>query len=138
MSDAILLDVLTPERLVFSAQVSEVQFPSAHRGYYGILPEHTSVMTPVGDGLLLFQQGAQKHHLVVFGGFAEVGAHHVTVLAREAQTVDMLDAAQVQADHKAAQARLKEAKDPEEYQTAQAELHAAAIRLQALGAPVAH
>jgi len=133
MADTIQLDVLTPERKVLSVRVSEVQFRSAHRGYYGILPEHTAVMTPVGDGLLYYVQGGQKLHLLVLGGFSEVGPGHVTLLARVAETVDNIDAPAAQAAHKDAQARLKTAQDPEAYQAAQAALEAATLRLQALG-----
>ena len=61
--DHILLEVVTPERRVFSAQVSELQFPTATRGYYGILPGHTPVITPVGDGLLYYTQDGEKHWL---------------------------------------------------------------------------
>lgn len=133
MADAILLEVLTPERKVFSARVSEVQFPTEYRGYYGILPEHTAVMTPLGDGLLHFLQDGQKRHLTVFGGFAEVGAEHVTILAREAETVDMLEAPAVEAAYQAAQKALKEARDPEALEAAQHQLKLASVRKQALG-----
>jgi len=33
MTDSILLEVLTPERRIFSAQVAELQFPTADKGY---------------------------------------------------------------------------------------------------------
>ena len=72
MTDSILLEVLTPERRVFSAQVSDLQFPTARLGYYGILPGHTPLVTPLGDGLVYYTQNDQKHWLTVFGGFAEV------------------------------------------------------------------
>ena len=52
MSQTIKLEVVTPERPVFSSDVAEVQFPTASRGYYGILPGHTPLMSEVGDGLL--------------------------------------------------------------------------------------
>ena len=109
MSDPILLEVVTPERKVFSAQVSELQFPTATRGYYGILPGHTPLVTPVGNGLLYFVQNGEKHWLTVFGGFAEVGPDAVTVLARQSETVDMIDLTQVQAEFQRAQGLVKSA-----------------------------
>jgi F-type H+-transporting ATPase subunit epsilon len=87
MSDPLLLEVLTPEGRVFSSRVSEVQFPSAFRGTYGILPDHTAVMTPLGDGTLTCLREGQKVQINLGGGFAEVGPDHVTVLAREASVV---------------------------------------------------
>lgn len=133
MDGHLLLEVLTPERKVFSAEVSELSFPTAHRGAYGILPGHTPVLAPVGDGLVHFVQGGQKQVLTVFGGFAEVGPDRVTLLARESETPDQLDANEVQQALQAAQKAVKEAEDPERLQGAQLALQAAQIRLQALG-----
>jgi len=135
MDGHLLLEVVTPERKVFSAEVSELSFPTAHRGYYGILPGHTPVMTPVGDGLITYVQNGQKRVLTVFGGFAEVGPDRVTVLARESETPEMLDAAALEGARQEALKNLKEAKVPLELATAQAHLDAALIRAQALGAP---
>ncbi len=132
MDGHLLLEVVTPERKVFSAEVSELSFPTAERGYYGILPGHTPVMTPVGDGLLTYIQNGQKRMLTIFGGFAEVGPDHVTILARESETPEMLDAAALESARQNAQQRLKEAKEPQELAAAQADLDACAIRIQAL------
>lgn len=133
MNGHLTLDIVTPERKVLSAEVTELQFPTEHRGSYGILPGHTPVMVPVGDGLATFVQDGQKRVATVFGGFAEVGPDLVTLLARESETPDMLEATEVEAAAKEAQARLKEARTPEELQQAQRDLAKAQIRLQALG-----
>ncbi|MDP2874568.1 MAG: ATP synthase F1 subunit epsilon [Holophaga sp.] len=132
MDGHLLLEVVTPQRKVFSAEVSELSFPTAHRGYYGILPGHTPVMTPVGDGLITYIQNGQKLLMTVFGGFAEVGPDRVTILARESETPEMLDAAALEIAQQDAQKRLKEAQDPLEIATAQANLDATIIRFQAL------
>lgn len=138
MSEPILLEVVTPQRRVFSAQVSEVEFPSADRGYYGILPGHTPVMTPVGQGLLYYTQDGRRHWLTVFGGFAEVGPDHVTILARESETVDMIDLDQVEAERLHALKLLKEAESEKDLALAQASLDAALIRMEAAGKPAGH
>ncbi len=138
MSEPILLEVVTPQRRVLAAQVSEVAFPSAHRGYYGILPGHTPVMTPVGDGLLYFTQEGKKHWLTVFGGFAEVGPDHVTILARESETVDMIDLDRVEAERQHALKLLKEAESEHDLALAQAQLDASLIRMEAAGRPAGH
>ena len=138
MSDRILLEVVTPERPVFSAEVAEVQFPTAFRGYYGILPGHTPLMTAVGDGLLYFVKDGQRHWLTVFGGFAEVGPERVTILARESETVEMIDLERVEADRQRALKLLKEAQTEGDLTKAQAALDASLIRLQAAGHPAGH
>jgi F-type H+-transporting ATPase subunit epsilon len=138
MSQTIKLEVLTPERPVFSAEVSEVQFPTAARGYYGILPGHTPLMTEVGDGLLYYVLDGQKHWLTVFGGFAEVGPDRVTILARESETMDMIDLERAEASRQRALKLLKEAQTENDMENAQAKLNASLIRLQAAGHPSGH
>ncbi|MCE1229501.1 MAG: ATP synthase F1 subunit epsilon [Firmicutes bacterium] len=132
MDGHLLLEVVTPERKVFSAEVSELSFPTATRGYYGILPGHTPIMTPVGDGLITYVQQGQKHVLTVFGGFAEVGPDRVTILARESELPESLDATALEVTRQEALKRVKEAKDPHDLAQAQADLTAAELRLQAL------
>jgi F-type H+-transporting ATPase subunit epsilon len=138
MAQSIKLEVVTPERPVFSAEVAEVQFPTASRGYYGILPGHTPLMTEVGDGLLYYVQDGQKHWLTVFGGFAEVGPDRVTILARESETMDMIDLERAEASRQRALKLLKEAQTEHDLATAQAKLDASLIRLQAAGHPAGH
>jgi len=138
MSQSIKLEVVTPERPVFSADVAEVQFPTASRGYYGILPGHTPVMTEVGDGLLYYIQDGQKHWITVFGGFAEIGPDHVTILARESETMDTLDLERAEASRQRALKLLKDAQTEHDMAAAQAKLNASLIRLQAAGHPAGH
>ncbi len=138
MTDSILLEVLTPERRVFSAHVSEVQFPTADLGYYGVLPGHTPLVTALGSGLVYYTENDQKHWLTVFGGFAEVGPEHVTILARISETVDMIDADRAEAARVRALKMIKDADTEDELDVAQAKLSASLVRLQAAGRPIAH
>lgn len=138
MSEPILLEVVTPQRRVFRAEVSSVEFPTADRGYYGILPGHTPVMTPVGQGLLYYTQEGRRHWLTVFGGFAEVGPEHVTILARESETVDMIDLDQVEAERQHALKLLKEAETEHDLALAQAQLDVSLIRMEAAQKPFGH
>ena len=132
MSGDLRLEVVTPEGKVFSSDVSELQFPTAHLGYYGILPDHTPVLAPLGDGLLSCVLNGKKKVLTVFGGFAEVGPDHVTILAKESQTTDTLDKQAITGQLQAAESSLKEAKTPEDLQKCQAQIDACKLKLQAL------
>ena len=138
MSQTIKLEVVTPERRVFSAEVTEVQFPTASRGYYGILPGHTPLMTAVGDGLLYYFQDGQKHWITVFGGFAEVGPDQVTILARGSETVTMIDLERAEAARQRALKLLQEAQTEQDLARAQAKLNASLTRLQAGGHSAGH
>jgi len=131
MSEPLHLDVVTQEHQVFSNQVSEIQFLTAERGYYGILPGHTPLVTPLGDGLLFYTQGGEKHWITVFGGFAEVGPDHVTVLADQSETVDTIDPEQARKAIYDAQHSLETAQTPEEREIAQIALNRSQVRLEA-------
>lgn len=133
MHNHLLLEVITPEKTVFSDEVSECTFPTAHSGYYGILPGHTPLVTPVGDGLITFTRDNQKEVLTVFGGFAEVGPEKISILARASESPATLNAAALEQARDEAQRALKEAKEPESMTSARKALDAARIRLQALG-----
>jgi F-type H+-transporting ATPase subunit epsilon len=132
MSDTLKLEVVTPDRMVLSDRVSEVQFPTADRGYYGVLPGHTPVMTEVGDGLLTFVKDGQKHWLTVFGGFAEVGPDRVTVLARASETADLIDVGRAETARKRAEQRLAEHIADTDMDRARTALDRALVRLQGI------
>ncbi|MDR0499058.1 MAG: F0F1 ATP synthase subunit epsilon [Holophagales bacterium] len=89
MSGYLRLEVMTMEGKVFSSSVQELQFPSAHQGYYGILPDHTPVLTPLGDGHITCLLNGKKTTFAISGGFAEIGPNNTTILARECKTIDV-------------------------------------------------
>jgi len=134
MGGYLKLEVVTPLGKVFSRDVSELQFPTAFRGYYGILPDHTPVLTPLGDGLINCLLDGKKTILTVFGGFAEVGPDHVTILARESQTTDKLDLEAITEQLRNAEKSLKEASAPDDQQKFQTVIDACKLKLQALNA----
>jgi len=129
MDGRLLLEIITPERNVLSGWVTEVQFPTAHRGIYGILPGHTPVVLPLGEGLVSFVRDGERHRATLFGGFAEVGPERVTLLTRESETPDQLNEEALKATERELLTRCKTGSDPE----AQADLTRVRIRLQALG-----
>jgi F-type H+-transporting ATPase subunit epsilon len=132
MSSSLRLEVVTPEGKVFSSDVSELQFPTLFCGYYGILPGHTPVLAPLGDGLVTCLLGEKKVVLTVFGGFAEVGPAHVNILARESETIDKLDQKELLEQLRIAEQRLKGAKGPEDEQKCLDTISTCKLRLQAL------
>jgi F-type H+-transporting ATPase subunit epsilon len=132
MSGYLRLEVVTHEGKIFSSDVSELQFPTAFRGYYGILPGHTPVLTPVGDGLINCLQNGKKVIMTVFGGFAEIGPDQVKILARESQTADSLDSKSIASQMQEAEKAIKDAKTLEEQQRAQRALDVCKIKLHAL------
>ena len=86
MTDKVQFDLVSPERLVFSAAVDAVQIPGAE-GDFGVLPNHSPVMAMIRPGTLLVENDGKTQSFELSGGFADVTANGVTVLA-EAITTD--------------------------------------------------
>jgi len=75
----------TPERLVRSEDVYMVTVPGTE-GDFGVLEGHAPLMSTIRDGDLLVHktQGAAPETIAIRGGFAEVNANGLTVLAEQA------------------------------------------------------
>ena len=86
------LDIITPERNVLSETVDSVNVPGAN-GELGILPGHTPLISALQTGVLSYTQGATTRRLLVSGGFVEVNADRVSVLADLAEFPEEVDAA---------------------------------------------
>jgi F-type H+-transporting ATPase subunit epsilon len=83
-------DLVSPERLLFSGDVDQVDVPGAE-GDFGVLAGHAPMVTVVRPGILTIFREGREEKVVVLGGFAEVGPNGLTVLADVAQTMEELD-----------------------------------------------
>src|SRR5918998_4120206 len=94
---ALQLDVITPERRLLSEQADAVTVPGAN-GELGILPGHTPLISQLQTGVLSYTQGPTTRRLLVSGGFVEVNADRVSVLADVAEFPEEVDAARARAE----------------------------------------
>lgn len=79
-----LLELVSPEKLLLSRQVERVTIP-AIEGEMGVLPGHAPMIVVLRGGVIQVREnGADTEKLFVGGGFAEVSADRVTILADEA------------------------------------------------------
>src|SRR5918911_2501887 len=93
MPDRILLEVVTPERKVFEAQVDRVEVPGLD-GELGILPGHTELISQLKPaGLLTYHIGEEKGEMAISNGFVEVNPDKVVVLADKAERPEDIDLA---------------------------------------------
>ena len=84
MADKIHFDLVSPERMLLSEDVDMVTLPGAD-GYFGVLAGHAPVLSALRPGVIEVKGGAETDRkLFVRGGFAEVDAKKVIVLAEEA------------------------------------------------------
>jgi F-type H+-transporting ATPase subunit epsilon len=111
MSDALELEVVTPDREVVRESVAEVQVPG-REGYLGILPGHTPLLSALGIGALSYQKGGQRVYVAVLGGFVEVLADHVTVLADGAERAEEIDVTKARAALADAEKKFAGGSDP--------------------------
>jgi len=79
-------ELVTPARLVRSEDVYMVVVPGSE-GEFGVLEGHAPFMSTVKDGVLKVYrtEGGAPDEIVVAGGFAEVGASGLTVLAEHVE-----------------------------------------------------
>lgn len=73
------LDIVTPEKKIFSALVDNVYLPGAD-GEMGILPMHAGLVTALSPGELRYLHNGKVERLAIGSGFAEVTQTKVVVL----------------------------------------------------------
>lgn len=78
--------LVAPEREVFSGQVDQVDAPGVE-GDFGVLPAHAPFMTALREGPVTVYTGSAVRRFEVKGGFADVNASGLTILAEEAAEV---------------------------------------------------
>lgn len=126
----ITLEIVTPEARVFTDTIDSVVIPTAE-GEVGVLPGHIPLLTQVQDGELRVTKNGQTELLIVGGGFAQVEADRVRVLAEHAITEEKIDEKAVEAALQRAEAQLKEAEhlDPNEFERLQSLVRFAGVQL---------
>jgi F-type H+-transporting ATPase subunit epsilon len=91
MADTTMFELVSPERLLMSKDVSMVVVPGAD-GMFGVLPRHSPLLSTLLPGVIdVYEDGAVTDRIFVAGGFAEVTEDRCTVLAEEATAVAELD-----------------------------------------------
>ncbi|HEY6808731.1 MAG TPA: ATP synthase F1 subunit epsilon [Gemmatimonadales bacterium] len=75
--------VISPERAVFDGEADAVVAP-AFDGEVGILPQHAPMVTLLGQGTLSVRRGGETSRFRVEGGFLQVSADAVRVVAGSA------------------------------------------------------
>ena len=103
-------DLVSPERSLASMDANAVQIPGAD-GDMTVMQDHAPTITTLRPGVLKVEAGSDTHEYVVTGGFAEIGAQGVSVLAEQAVIKGDMTQAQLDAMMDAAQDSYNRAKD---------------------------
>ncbi|HRE59464.1 MAG TPA: F0F1 ATP synthase subunit epsilon [Micropepsaceae bacterium] len=111
MAGKIRFDLVSPEKLLYSAEADMVTVPG-REGDFAVLAGHEPFISIIRTGLINVKGGDDGDmRIFVRGGFAEVNAEGLIVLAEEAMPADDLDAAALDARIKDAEEDLADAKD---------------------------
>lgn len=81
------LEIVTPERIVYSEQVDMV-IARAGNGDIGILPKHTPFVSPIIGETVRVKKDGSEEHIKVNDGFIEVRPDKITILAESAVMSD--------------------------------------------------
>jgi F-type H+-transporting ATPase subunit epsilon len=92
-----LLQLVSPERVLVEEQVDEVQIPALD-GYLGVLPGHAALLSELmPGGVLTYRAGGNEKVLAVYGGFVEVQPEHVRILVDAAERKEEINIEQARA-----------------------------------------
>ena len=109
MAGTFKFELVTPERMVLSQDASQVVVPGVE-GEFTVLPRHAPVISALRPGVVDATLGdARKLRVFVKGGFAEVDADRLIVLAERALEVEAMSAADIAAELQTAEAELASA-----------------------------
>ena len=109
MAGTFKFELVSPERILMSAEASEVLVPGAE-GDFTVFVEHAPVISTLRPGVVEAKMADGKvTRLYVHGGFCEVTPHSLTVLAEKAHDVAAMDAASIAGHLKDAEAALASA-----------------------------
>ena len=80
---ALHFELVSPAKLLFSGDVDSVVIPGSE-GEMTVLPQHAPILTSLRAGVVIVTSPKGAERLFVRGGFAEVNAKGLTVLAERA------------------------------------------------------
>jgi F-type H+-transporting ATPase subunit epsilon len=96
MADTLLLQLVSPERLLAEEPVTEAQIPALD-GYIGVLPGHAPLLSELKPGgVLTYRTSKAEKVLAVYGGFVEVLPDRIRVLADGAEFREEINIEQAQ------------------------------------------
>ncbi len=103
----LILDIVTPERKVYSKEVDMV-ITRAANGDIGILPQHAPLVSPLSITVVRVKHDDTEERIAISGGFLEVRPDKVTILAETAEISSDIDVARAETAYNRAQERIGE------------------------------
>lgn len=129
MANTLKLDVVTPDRTLLSEDITSLIVPAVE-GYLGVLPNHAPMIVGLVPGAVKYRLEGKVKYLSISGGFMEIGANKVTLLADTAEKPEEIDRERALAAKGRAEQRLKERPAGLDVQRAELALGRALARLK--------
>lgn len=106
-------ELVSPERLLFAGEVEAVVVPGSE-GEFTVMRDHAPFMSTMKPGVVeVVETDSKKQRLFVRGGFADVSAQGLTILAEQAIPVEELNIAHIEAEIQYAEEDLADAQTDE-------------------------
>jgi F-type H+-transporting ATPase subunit epsilon len=124
------LQIVTPERQVYSDTVDSVQLPGSE-GELGVLPHHAPLVSTLGVGELRFRKDGTEESFAIVGGFLQVRPDRVVVLAETADLASDIDLEKAQEARREAERALESGfHEGADLSAARAQLQQALLRIR--------
>jgi len=124
------LQIVTPERQVYSDTVDSVQLPGSE-GELGVLPHHAPLVSTLGVGELRFRKDGIEESFAIVGGFLQVRPDRVVVLAETADLASDIDLEKAQEARREAERALESGfHEGADLSAARAQLQQALLRIR--------
>jgi F-type H+-transporting ATPase subunit epsilon len=124
------VEIVTGERSVYKEDDVDMVVAPGADGTLGILPNHAPLISLLATGELRIKKGGQEESLVSFGGFIEVVANKVLILADSAERVEEIDLARAEQSRAQAEEAIRNRQSTQDIAEAEAALRRAAVRLR--------
>ena len=95
MAKTFRLEIVTPEKLVFSEDITSLVIP-AEEGYLGVLAGHAPLLASLKPGEIKIKRDGGETLYATSGGFMEVLPTKTTILCESAESPELIDAARAE------------------------------------------
>ncbi len=123
------IHVVTPEKVLLDDDVDEIIAPTTS-GEITILPHHIPLVSQLMPGELIIKKHGREENMIVVGGFLQVNATGVIVLADYATLGKDISASKAEEAKKQAEKAMKEKTTERDFIVAQAEFQKAILELK--------
>ncbi|CAB4558307.1 unannotated protein [freshwater metagenome] len=129
-SGTMRVEVVSPERILFSGEAKQVITRTLEGGEVAFLPGHAAFLGALTENhTRIYLVDGSIQNLAVHLGFVEVGADHVTILSDSAELEQDIDVARAKAAKERAETQMRTEHSTE----VEADLRRAHARLSAAG-----